>query len=260
MSVMTCIDQIRPVCDIADTMTAPPKPPLYDALMAVRPKALTPNAWAVRAGVNRNIFNDIRRNGNATHDTLQKLLDAIDVSFAEFDAGVAPKRASTPSERSVVSSPVQAFRGNDRPRDVPVLGTPRCGDLTLGDQHIETIDVDLDEVVDYVRRPAALDGRNDVYAIYYTGFSMVPRFEPDEVGYVDPRRPPAIGDYVVIQLRGPDPEEGERVVSALVKRLVRRTATYIELEQFNPPATFRLPTARVARIHRIMKLGELVGF
>lgn len=225
--------------------------------MAVRPRDMTANAWATKAGVNRNIFNDIRRRGTARHDILQKLLDAIGVSFAEFDAGIAPVRHPSDGSAGAVSSPVQAFRGNDRPRDVPVLGTPACGDLTLGDQHIETIDVDLDEIVDFVRRPAALDGRQDVYAIYYTGFSMVPRFEPDEVGYVDPRRPPAIGDYVVVQLRG----NGEdRIVSALVKRLVRRTADYVELEQFNPPMTFRLPAAKIARIHRIMKLTELVAF
>lgn len=251
------MDRLNRLCDSSDMAQRNPNLSLYEALMAIKPDDLTLNAWTVKAGVNRNAFNDIRKSGNANNETLEKLLTALGVSWATFDAARGSAPADDKASDHSYRSPVSDFRGPDRPRDVPVLGTPTCGDLTLGDQHIETIDVDLDEIVDYVRRPPTLDGRSDIYAIYYTGFSMVPRFEPDEVGYVDPKRPPSIGDYVVIQLR----RGGEdRIVSALVKRLVRRTADYVELEQFNPALIFRLPANRVARMHRIIPLHELVGF
>jgi phage repressor protein C with HTH and peptisase S24 domain len=37
----------------------------------------------------------------------------------------------------------------------------------------------------------------------------------------------------------------------LIKRLVRRSAHFVELAQFNPPMTFRVPSERVAAIHRV---------
>jgi phage repressor protein C with HTH and peptisase S24 domain len=37
----------------------------------------------------------------------------------------------------------------------------------------------------------------------------------------------------------------------LVKELVRRGAQYVELKQFNPELTFRVPAERVAAIHRV---------
>lgn len=259
MSAIAEIDCLHPLYDIADMAERDPDSELWRALMAVRPRDLTPNAWAFKAGVNRNVFNDVRRRGRLRHDILVKLLDAIGIGWAEFDAGIAPQAKDPEHGGAMVSSPVQDFRGLDRPRDVPVLGTPRCGEIEIDGQPIETVDVNLDDVIDHVRRPIGLDGRPDVYGIYFTGYSMMPRFEPGELAYVDPRRPPGLGDYVVVQLRGGE-DQDERIVSSLVKRLVRRSASHVELEQFNPPAIFPVPAARIAKIHRIMPLSELVAF
>lgn len=252
--------------DTANMTETTANPPIYDRLMALKPEGWSNNKWAVEAKLSRNVFNDIRRHGNPTSDTLQKLLDAIDVSWAQFDAGTAPRPRPSETgglrEAAVPFTAEQAF-ARSMPRDVPILGTPSCGHIDLDVDgtvlEIETIDLDVQDTHDFARRPIGLMGRKDAYAIYYTGFSMVPKFEPNELGFVDPKTPPSIGDYVVVQLRAPDEEEGERIVHALVKRLARRTATYVELEQFNPAMTFRLPMARVARMHRIMTLNELAG-
>jgi phage repressor protein C with HTH and peptisase S24 domain len=86
---------------------------------------------------------------------------------------------------------------------------------------------------------------------------------------VSPRAPVRPGDDVIVQLRGkmgedgradkdsgleevPDLDHLNRVTLVLVKRLVRQTSRYVELEQFNPPQTFQVPIARVAAVHRIM--------
>lgn len=267
MSAIAEIARPPSLYDIADTMAEAANPRLYDALMAVKPPDWTPNHWAVVANVNRNVFIDLRRRGNMKHDILEKLLDAAGVSFAQFDAGLAPiptagpPNAVPPTEGKAVADPWRAFRGHDRPRDVPVLGTPACGDVEMDGHHVETIEID--GVIDYVRRPQALDGRRDVYAIMPQGFSMVPKFEPGDIAYVE-AKPPRIGDYAVVQLLGSEViVEGEsevRIVSALLKRLVRQHADWVDLEQFNPPFTFRVDRARIGKIDRVIRLEELVSF
>jgi hypothetical protein len=239
---------------------------LYERLMAVRPRDLTPNAWAVKAGVNRTIWSNIRDRGNASHATIEKLLGAIGLSWAQFDAGItAPEadrdRKSAPP--AVADSP-RSFRPLERPRDIPVLGTAACADFHFdgesGSIDVEALEIDLDEVVDWLARPLALEKRADVYGIYYTGVSMVPRFEPGEPGYVDPRRMPKAGEYAVVQLAGDNGDGEHRVIAAIAKKIVRISASFVEMEQFNPPARFRVPREKIAAIHRIIPWAELAAF
>lgn len=241
------------------SMTADPQS-LYDRLMAIKPDGLSANAWTVRAGLNRNVLSDIRRRGTANHETIEKLLGAISVTFAEFEAGQRQEQKEPAADRRAYL----AFRGDDRPRNVPVAGTALCADLVFPvDGHtveIEAMELDLNEVVDYARRPLTLDNKRDVYALYFRGLSMSPRYEPGEIAYVDPSRPPSIGDYVVVQLREADGMDGERIHTVVAKRLIRQTVNFLELEQFNPATTFRVERTRVARLHRIIPWDELVSF
>ncbi|HWT12267.1 MAG TPA: S24 family peptidase [Allosphingosinicella sp.] len=208
-----------------------------------------------------DLIRDLRRKkGIPGAERLRKLAGVLGTSSDWLLTGEGEADAPPPGRSAaVLADPFATFR-HERPRDVPVRGTPSCGEVEVDGEQVESVEMDLGEVVDYVRRPASLEGRRDVYAIYFTGFSMEPRFEPGEVAYVDAARPPSIGDYVVVQLRRQRGEEDEpRIVSALVKRLRRRTADWIELEQFNPPLVFRVEAKRVAVMHRIFPLGELVG-
>ncbi|RSU58732.1 hypothetical protein BRX36_20090 [Sphingomonas sp. S-NIH.Pt1_0416] len=245
---------------IADTMAGVPES-LYDRLMAVKPADLSANKWTTLAGVNRNAFTDIRKRGAANHDTIERLLAAISVTFGEFEAGeIAPKHENEPRERG----PFLAFRGDDRPRDIPVVGTALCADVEVDsdgrDVSVEAMELDFGEVIDHIRRPLSLDGKREIYALYFRGVSMSPRYEPGELGYVDPNRPPQLNDYVVVQLRKPDGVDGERVYTVIAKRLKRQTSAHYELEQFNPPLTFQVPREHVAHIHRIIPWDELVSF
>jgi phage repressor protein C with HTH and peptisase S24 domain len=81
---------------------------------------------------------------------------------------------------------------------------------------------------------------------------MWPRFRPGRRTAVSPRAPVAIGDDVVVTLAG-DQASGRSI--ALIKELIRRTASYVELRQFNPAATFRVPARDVSAIHKV--IGEL---
>lgn len=250
-----------PLSAITDNMALDPLS-LHDRLMSVKPAGLSKNAWAIGAGLNRNVFTDIKNNDSAHPHTVRKLLDFIGLTETEFDAGMKQPEREAPSRE--VRAPILAFRGEDRPRDIPIVGTAQCADLEIDDDgkllNIETMEMDMGEVVDYARRTVKLDSRRDVYAIYHQGTSMQPRFEPGELSYVDPRRAPAAGAYVVVQLRRPDEAEGELVHMVLAKRLVRTTSKFVELEQFNPAAIFRIERERIKHMHRIMPWDEVVAF
>jgi phage repressor protein C with HTH and peptisase S24 domain len=61
----------------------------------------------------------------------------------------------------------------------------------------------------------------------------------------------------VVQLKGDDTEDQyeERITAVLIKRLVRRSASFVELRQFNPDTTFRVGSERIAAIHKV--IGEV---
>ena len=189
---------------------------------------------------------------------LAALARELDVSV-DWLTGQSSQREQVRSEVTLLDGPIP-WRGPaaDLP-PVPLVGTGDCATISFEDQsgnmlEIERCSFDAEHTVRMIARPAALAGARDVYAIYFHGESMLPRFEPGDVGFVDPRRPAGPGDYVLVQLNS---GEDDDVVSVLVKRLVRTNARELILEQFNPPAIFTVPRARVARYHRILRQAEL---
>ena len=241
--------------------------PLIDRLMALKPDDLSPNAWTLKAGVSRTVFNDIRRRDNVRHDTLLKLLRAINVTLADFETG--KDRAmldQLPAEGMVLSEvrgtgftaeEVWAARGlADAPR-IPLVGSAIGGHIEGIDEHVELTELHMTEALDYLRRPAHLQNDPEAYAVTTVGDSMYPRFKPGERVLVSPRASAAIGDDVIVQLRNDkqhddtDPEHADRVTMVLIKELVRITSSEVVLRQFNPDMTFTVPRKRVAAIHRV---------
>ena len=125
-----------------------------------------------------------------------------------------------------------------------VLGMAECGadgwSLWNGD------------VIDLIDRPASLVGVPNAYAVYVVGESMAPRYHPGEVVHIHPGRPVDVGAYVLVQRRG---KQGEPPL-AVIKRLAKRTASKITLEQFNPPRTFDIKAADIVSVHRVVGSGE----
>jgi len=109
------------------------------------------------------------------------------------------------------------------------------------------------EIVDYVPRPPVLSGAPNGYATYVIGTSMEPRYHPGELIYVHPGKPVNLGAYVLVQIK--PPEEGSPPL-ALIKRLAKKSATRIVLEQFNPPRQFDIPVRDLVSMHRIIGSGE----
>lgn len=134
------------------------------------------------------------------------------------------------------------------PRDLPVLGIAVGGEDAGFEFNGQT--------VDHVARPPALAGTAQAFALYVASDSMAPRFEPGELVFVHPSRPPQPGCDVVIEMAGAHGQPGR----CYIKRLRRRTADAILAEQFNPPRSdLRYPLDRVRRVMRILTLAELFG-
>lgn len=235
------------------------KPPVYRALLALKPEDLKVGTWAQQAGLARNYFNGLAQHGNPKSEQIDRLLSAISTSRARYEEALA---AATNSDHTVLSEVRglgltgarevrKEFFGEDPLAPLKLLGSAMGGEYGEIDEHIELTELHLSEVLDYLPRPASLARDPDAYALAINGDSMVPRFKPSERVTVSPRAAISIGDDVIVQLRSTDSDD-ERIKMVLIKELVRRSASHVELLQHNPPVTFRVPIGRVAAMHRVM--------
>ena len=131
---------------------------------------------------------------------------------------------------------------------IRVMGTGQGGD---GDGFFEW----NGEVIDHVKRPPQLDGRQRVFAIYLAGDSMYPALRDGALIYVDANLKPRIGRDVLIELKPPADGEAPK---ALVKRVVALGSDFIKVEQFNPPRTFTIRKDDIRHAYLVLEIEELV--
>lgn len=231
-----------------------PGSPLYQTLMSLKPEGMSNFEWARQAKVDRSLFNAIKRSGNTTQKTLEKLLSAINVDPArasEIHSLVLSEVRGT----GLSTEEVRLERAAPNVARLPLVGSALGGSFSDINEHVELTELYLGDVLDNLSRPAHLIGDEHAYAVTIVGDSMEPRYKPSERVFVSPRASIGIGDDVIVQLkRGPtdDPEQAERVTMVLIKELVRRSSSFVELSQFQPPARFKIPAERVAAIHRVV--------
>jgi phage repressor protein C with HTH and peptisase S24 domain len=195
-----------------------------------------------------------RRPSGPGRDNLVKIAAALDVSVDWLATGVG--EGPKPQNERPQSEPA----GNARaaavplpdvagwPTDLPVYGTAQGGpdgafELNSGD------------IIEWVRRPPYLARVAKAYAVYCEGTSMVPLFEPGDLVCVHPSRPVAIGDYVLIQLH--PSVEGDNP-TAFLKRLVRRTADRIEVEQLNGGKRMTFGLSKILHVHYVVRPSDLL--
>lgn len=195
--------------------------------------------------------------GTATTRISQPTLDKLRARFPDFPGWVERNGQVRSEVGGFGDRPLEEKFGSAPLSMIPLMGTA-IGIRTFDpDKQIELTQVDAGDVLDHVARPASLARDREAYALTVVGDSMWPRFRPGRRVIVSPRAAVEIGDDVVVQLRGVegDAEHRERIALVLIKELVRRTASYVELRQFNPDVTFRLEAERVAKIHKVV--GEV---
>lgn len=144
--------------------------------------------------------------------------------------------------------------------DLPIYGTALGAPCVIEGEAIEQTMLNTGDVVHYAKRPVILNGNADAYGLYVQGHSMDPVHIEGDLILAERKRPARIGDDVVVYLRPKDAadDDGERARGVLVKRLIRRTATYYELQQFNPAHVFRIDIEEVVRVDRVLRLVDLI--
>lgn len=226
---------------------------VYRDLMRFKPDGLTANAWAVQAGVSRTVWSDMRRHGNPSRRTLEKLLAAAGSTLAEFEAlRVGDETGRPTSVGSRLGDFSRQAWGPAQLPPLPLIASSIAGEWGESGSRIELTEIRANEVIDRVPRPAALANDAGAFALTIVGDSMWPRFRPGRRVAVSPKAPIAIGDDVLVRL-GTKGASGDLV---LIKELVRRTSAVVELRQFNPDITFSVDAAEVADMQRIA--GELI--
>jgi len=219
---------------------------LFEELMRFKPDGLTANAWAVKAGVSRTIWADLRRHGNPSRRTLEKLLDAAGSSLAEFEALRIEGSPSPAAHAGELAEQGRGWRGAPL-APVPLLATRVAGEFGEPGGGIELHSVDRSTIIGQVDRPPALAADANAYALTISGQSMWPRFRDGRRLLVSSIGRVAIGDDVLVQLAGDQ---------VLIKELVRRSSTLLELRQFNPDVIFPVSAGGIFAIHKIV--GEAI--
>jgi SOS-response transcriptional repressor LexA len=228
---------------------------IYRDLIRFKPSELTPNAWAIKAGVSRTVWADMRRHGNPSRRTLEKLLTAAGSSLAEFEAlRIVPQTRPLAGGTAFSDRRLEWAPANLPP--LPLVASRLAGEWGQPNGQLELTEICHDELIDRVPRPMSLAADPDAFALTIVGDAMSPRFRPGTRVAVSPRAAVAIGDDVVVRLR-PAPEwashNGEPV---LINRLVRRSTAQVELRQFNPDLIAQVDAADIEGILKIP--GELI--
>ena len=225
---------------------------LYRDLMRLKPEGWTANAWAVRAGVSRTVWTDMRRHGNPSRRTLEKLLTAAGSSLAEFEAlRVGKASVESGSAKGVTDRSGSPWQGGALPT-LPLVAASAGETLDLQVKQLELTELRTGAILDRLPRPHSLADDPGAYAFSVISNAMWPRFRPGRRIAISPKAAVRPGDDVLVTVAS-DPEG---CLSAFIAELVSRSADQLELRQFNPDTTFILTDHQFAGIHKIA--GELI--
>lgn len=163
---------------------------------------------------------------------------------------------------SNASQPI-AYEGSSMQRmdkTLPVYGSALGAEQVIDGEAVELTTLNRAEVIEHRERPPILNGKRDVYGLYVQGSSMDPAFDDGDLLVVQKTTAISVGDFVVIYTRAKgERDDGETAENVLIKRLVRRTAQYIELRQYQPDITFRIPREDVLRIDKALRTKDLLS-
>ena len=186
--------------------------------------------------------------GQTTHSKhLPALADALGVSLEWLTRGDL-KAGTGQIAASGGEAGFQLARNPAGPAQMSrlrVLGMAECGPDGWSMWNGDTIDT--------VPTPSGLAGAPNAYAVYAVGSSMEPRYYEGELIFIHPGKPVTAGSFVLVQIR---PEHEGDTPKAVVKRLIKRTASKTVLEQFNPAKKFDIRNDDIVSLHRVVGSGE----
>ena len=227
---------------------------LYRDLMRFRPDGWTANAWAVRAGVSRTVWTDMRRHGNPSRRTLEKLLTAAGSSLAEFEAlrvGARPDADRSDTAPAVTDRIASPWHGSAIP-PLPLVAASPGGWWRAGGIEVALTELRSGAILDRLPRPASLFGDPGAFTFAVVSDAMWPRFRPGRRVAISPKAAIEPGDDVLVTVAS---EPGGRT-SVLIAEFIGQSADQIELRQFNPETSFNIAADQVKSVHMVM--GELI--
>lgn len=223
-------------------------------LMRFLPDGMTPNGWAVAAGVNRTVWGDIRRHGHPSRRTLEKLLEVAGSSLAEFEAlrvmpTVTPVGGAT---SAVAGSPIAL---SDRRRGwlgaqsetLPLLRADATEVLLLGATRVPTFRL-FRPRGGSIARPTSIREMTGAYAFALPVGNMWPRFRQGQQLVVTPKVAPALGDDVLVRIAESWAPAGD---IGFVAELVWKDANAARFRHFSPGVEYTLERSRIAEMERI---------
>ncbi|MGE5564378.1 MAG: helix-turn-helix transcriptional regulator [Bacillota bacterium] len=197
----------------------------------------------------------MRRHGNPSRRTLEKLLTAAGSTLAEFEAlRLGGSQAGQQRGATTLADPSATWGGRQLP-PLPLVASSMAGEWDDAARGIELTEIHPGELVDRIPRPVSLAHDHAAYAVTIVGDSMWPRFRPGRRVAVSPKAPVAVGDDVLVKLKKA-PEQKAETESVLIKELVGRSGSGLELRQFKPDLTFHVDPDEIAAIEKVV--GELV--
>lgn len=160
----------------------------------------------------------------------------------------------TPAAHEKYVSPKKALKAKGKPQRPPASNDnlPLFGLAAGSLQGATAITTDP---IEQIPCPPALRDVWGAYALRTHGDSMVPRYFPRDVLYVNPNQRVQPGDHVVIQTERYDGSGTE----TWVKRLDALTESEVRVSQYNPDSQITFTRKYVRHIHRVLPVNELFG-
>lgn len=225
---------------------------LVEQLARFRPDGVSLNGWAVRARVGRTVWADIRRHGNPSRRTLQKLLDAANSSLAEFEALAITDLDNRPDRRD--DSALGLTDGAWGWKGAPLIPLPlhRCTAAgTWGPHQAGLWRVDRSKVDAYVPRPPSLSGQARALAFEVPDEIMAPRFRRGHRIVINFEEPAVTGKEVcaLVERDGPCDLYLPGVIADI-------DSTALQIAQYGGGALLSIPLDQLLDLVPIV--GELI--
>lgn len=221
---------------------------LVDELMRFKPEAVSANQWAISAGVARSVWTDMRRHGNPSRRTLEKLLGVAGSSLAEFEAlRVSPGSAAGPSDEDL-SDAHWGWRGAPLV-PLPLFCCVAAGDW--GEQRLELWSIDRSRAIAQLPRPPSLSADLEVFAVAAPSAAMAPRLRSGRYIAISPAAPlePDCDLFVVL-------EETGSARLGLAGQFVGHEGAGIVIRQYRGARRATVPNQVIASLAVIV--GELI--
>ncbi len=224
-------------------------------------KGFTQEGLAAKMGTTRSQLIKLERGERQlTPKWIERAAGALDVSLGALieEGGASTSvRAAIPKAPQTTAIPTpQPDASYPMPLEFPRRRLPVFGHAAGGLEQDGKFILNGMKVAD-VLCPPELEHVKDAFAVYMHGDSMRPAFRPGDTLYIDPSRPVAAGDEVLVQIKGAEDEPPY----GFVKEFMRKSAKELVLLQHNPPEgeekIITFPFDRVMTVHKVV--GRLRG-